>query len=127
MNEAGAPPGETNLESGGFVKGVAVALVTDNKDPDGLGRVKVRYPWHSQSTQSYWARIASPMAGKDRGTVFYPEVGDEVLVVFDREDLRFPYVLGGLWNGKDPILKERLFGLTNAQGNHGEDVKELYF
>src|SRR6516225_4704149 len=32
-----------------------------------------------------------------------------------------------LWNGKDPFLKERLFGLTNAQGNHGEDVKELYF
>ncbi len=33
----------------------------------------------------------------------------------------------GLWNGKDPILKERLFGLTNGQGNHGEDVKELYY
>ena len=32
-----------------------------------------------------------------------------------------------LWNGKDPILKERLFGLTNAEGNHGEDVKELYY
>src|SRR4051812_36757475 len=33
----------------------------------------------------------------------------------------------GLWNGKDPILKERLFGLTNSQGNHGEDVKEIYY
>ena len=33
----------------------------------------------------------------------------------------------GLWNGRDPILKERLFGLTNSQGNHGEDVKELYW
>src|SRR5437588_5007424 len=32
-----------------------------------------------------------------------------------------------LWNGKDPILKERLFGLTNSQGNHGEDVKEVYY
>ena len=32
-----------------------------------------------------------------------------------------------LWNGKDPILKERLFGLTNGEGNHGEDVKELYY
>src|SRR5215212_10592250 len=32
-----------------------------------------------------------------------------------------------LWNGKDPIIKERLFGLTNGQGNHGEDVKELYY
>ena len=33
----------------------------------------------------------------------------------------------GLWNGKDPILKERLFGLTNSESNHGEDVKEYYF
>jgi len=32
-----------------------------------------------------------------------------------------------LWNGKDPILKERLFGLTNSEANHGEDVKEYYF
>jgi hypothetical protein len=32
-----------------------------------------------------------------------------------------------LWNGADPILKERFFGLTNAEGNHGEDVKEYYF
>ena len=32
-----------------------------------------------------------------------------------------------LWNGRDPILKERLFGLTNSEGNHGEDVKELYY
>ena len=32
-----------------------------------------------------------------------------------------------LWNGKDPIIKERLFGLTNSEGNHGEDVKEYYF
>ena len=42
-----------------------------------------------------------PMAGKDRGFVLIPEVGDEVLVAFEREDLRFPYVLGALWNGKD--------------------------
>ena len=92
---------EINLESGGFVKGVAIALVTQNQDPDGLCRVKVRYPWHSDSAESYWARLAVPMAGNDRGTVFLPEVGDEVLVIFEREDMRFPYVLGGLFNGQD--------------------------
>ncbi len=92
---------ETNLESGGFVKSVAIALVTQNQDPEGLCRIKVRYPWHSDSAESYWARLAVPMAGKDRGMVFLPEVGDEVLVVFEREDMRFPFVLGGLWNGKD--------------------------
>jgi uncharacterized protein involved in type VI secretion and phage assembly len=94
-------PRETAHESGGYVKGVAIALVTQNKDEDGLCRVKVRYPWHDKPRESYWARLAMPMAGKDRGLVFIPEVGDEVVVAFEREDLRFPCVLGALWNGKE--------------------------
>lgn len=96
-----AAPRETAHEAGGYVKGVAVALVTQNKDDDGLCRVKVSYPWHDKPRESYWARLATPMAGKERGLVMIPEVGDEVLVAFEREDLRFPYVLGALWNGKD--------------------------
>lgn len=98
---------ETVLESGGFVKGVAVAIVTQNHDPKQSNdpnrqcAVKVRYPWHSQPENSYWARVAVPMAGKDRGTFLLPEVGDEVLVAFERENLCFPYVVGCLWNGKD--------------------------
>jgi len=92
---------ETALESGGNLKGVAIALVTQNQDPDGLCRVKVRFPWHEKSTESYWARLSMPMAGPDRGLVLIPEVGDEVLVAFEREDLRFPYILGSLWNGQD--------------------------
>lgn len=92
---------ETELESGGFLKGVAIAIVTQNKDPDGLCRVKLRFPWTGQASESDWARMAMPMTGKDRGLVLIPEVGDEVLVAFEREDMRFPYVLGALWNGKD--------------------------
>ena len=92
---------ETTHEAGGYVKGVAIALVTQNKDDDGLCRVKVRYPWHERKGESYWARLAMPMGGKDRGLVLIPEVGDEVLVAFEREDLRFPYILGALWNGED--------------------------
>lgn len=92
---------ETAHEAGGYVKGVAIAVVTQNKDDEGLCRVKVRYPWHDKPRESYWARLACPMAGKGRGTVFIPEVGDEVLVAFEREDLRFPYVMGALWNGQD--------------------------
>jgi uncharacterized protein involved in type VI secretion and phage assembly len=94
-------PSETAHEAGGYVKGVAIAQVTQNKDDEGLCRVKVSYPWHEKPRESYWARLATPMAGKERGLVFIPEVGDEVLVAFEREDLRFPYVLGALWNGKD--------------------------
>jgi uncharacterized protein involved in type VI secretion and phage assembly len=101
VNVSQFTPDETALESGGYAKGVAIAIVTQNKDPDGLCRVQVRYPWHDKPRESYWARLAVPMAGDDRGTVFIPEVADEVLVGFEREDLRFPYVLGALWNGKD--------------------------
>jgi uncharacterized protein involved in type VI secretion and phage assembly len=99
---------EASHETGGFVKGVAIALVTQNKDDEKLCRVKVSYPWHETPRESYWARLSVPMAGADRGMVMIPEVGDEVLVAFEREDLRFPYILGALWNGKDkpPIANE---------------------
>src|SRR5476651_1252066 len=50
---------------------------------------------------------------------------DGLLGITDRE-CRLCFALA-LWNGRDPILKERLFGLTNSEGNHGEDVKECYF
>jgi uncharacterized protein involved in type VI secretion and phage assembly len=92
-------PSETTLEAGGHAKGVAVALVSQNKDDSGMGRVKVSFPWHSQPQNSYWARVAMPMTGGGRGAYFLPEVGDEVLVAFERGDLRFPYVVGSLWNG----------------------------
>jgi uncharacterized protein involved in type VI secretion and phage assembly len=100
MSTEAAEASEITYESG-HAKGVAVALVTQNKDDVGLCRVKVSYPWHDKPGESYWARLAVPMAGNGRGTVFIPEVGDEVLVGFEREDIRFPYILGALWNGQD--------------------------
>jgi uncharacterized protein involved in type VI secretion and phage assembly len=85
----------------GLVKGVSVGVVSQNQDPEGLGRVKVRFPWRENSDESHWARIAVPMAGGNRGTWFLPEVGDEVLVACDGERVEHPYVLGCLWNGQD--------------------------
>ncbi len=85
----------------GRITGVVIGIVTNNKDPDGLGRVKLRFPWLSGSTESDWARVATPMAGNGRGLYFLPEVDDEVLVLFERGDVRFPFVIGALWNGKD--------------------------
>jgi uncharacterized protein involved in type VI secretion and phage assembly len=96
-----AAPRETAVEAGGYAKGVAYGVVRDNQDPSGLGRVRVSYPWHTQSDQSYWARIAVPMAGNDRGFYALPEVGDEVALIFERGDLRFPCVVGAVWNGKN--------------------------
>ena len=91
---------ETAHESGGYVKGLAIGVVTQNHDPENLCRVKVRYSWNDQS-ESEWARLITPMAGPNRGLVLIPEVGDEVVLGFEREDNRFPYVLGALWNGKE--------------------------
>jgi uncharacterized protein involved in type VI secretion and phage assembly len=83
------------------VFGAVVGVVTNNQDPDNHGRVKVRFPWLSDAEESHWARIAVPMGGSDRGIYCLPEVDDEVLVAFEHGDLRFPYVLGALWNGTD--------------------------
>ena len=83
------------------IDGVVVGLVTNNQDPDGQGRVKVKFPWLSDQDESHWARLAAPMAGQDRGAYFLPEVDDEVLLAFEHGDARFPYILGALWNGKD--------------------------
>jgi len=78
-----------------------VGIVTNNQDPDGLGRVKLKYPSLSDGVESWWARLVTPMAGAERGFEFIPEVNDEVLVAFEYDDINHPFVLGALWNGKD--------------------------
>ena len=90
-----------------WFQGLLVGIVTDNKDPDELGRVKVKYP-RLQEMESDWIRVASIAAGKDRGAFFHPEVDDEVLVAFECGDINLPYVVGSLWNGKDtpPVAGE---------------------
>lgn len=89
---------------GGRFYGAYPAVVRDLKDPDGLGRVKVALPWSpdgSGGSYEAWARVATLMAGKNRGSWFVPDVDDEVLVVFMAGDVRQPAVVGGLWNGVD--------------------------
>lgn len=81
--------------------GIAIGIVSDNEDPEGMGRVKLSFPWRAAEDESDWARIAVPMAGGDRGTWFLPEIGDEVLVAFEGGELAHPYVIGALWNGQD--------------------------
>ena len=81
--------------------GVVIGIVTNNKDPDGMHRVKVRFPWLNLDDESHWARVAVAMAGNDRGAYFLPEPDDEVLVAFEPGSLEHAYVIGALWNGKD--------------------------
>jgi uncharacterized protein involved in type VI secretion and phage assembly len=80
--------------------GIVIGLVKNLEDPDGLGRIKVSYP-HLAGEESDWARLASPMAGAERGLFFRPEPEDEVLVAFEHGDPRRPYILGSLWSEAD--------------------------
>ncbi len=93
--------------------GLVIGLVTNNNDPDDLSRVKVKFPGRSDTEDSNWARVLSLGAGATRGFQVLPAVDDEVLVGFEQGDLRRPFVLGSLWNGKDapplqgdPVIKD---------------------
>ena len=106
---------------------VVVGIVTNNQDPNGMGRVKVKFPWLAGNTESHWARIASPMAGKNRGMVFLPEVNDEVLVAFEHGDLNRPYVLGALWNGMDQPPEGNKDGKNNIRKISSRSGHEIIF
>ncbi|NET55089.1 MAG: VgrG-related protein [Symploca sp. SIO2E6] len=84
-------PGETLL----------VGIVTQNEDPEGWGRVRVKFPTLTEEHESNWARIVGYGIGANRGNDCIPEIDDEVLVGFEHGDIHRPYVLGGVWNGKD--------------------------
>lgn len=89
---------------GGRFYGLYPAVVTDNQDPDNQGRVRIRLPWtpdNDSANYENWARLATLMAGGNRGSWFIPDVDDEVLVGFEGGDPRRPYVVGMLWNGSD--------------------------
>ncbi|WP_327177133.1 VgrG-related protein [Streptomyces sp. NBC_01335] len=79
---------------------VANALVTDVNDPLKQGRVKLRFPWLDDTYVSDWTRTVQ-MGGLAGGGIFPLDVNDEVLVGFDRGALDHPFVIGGLYNGKD--------------------------
>jgi phage protein D/phage baseplate assembly protein gpV len=79
--------------------GVRPAIVTNVEDPEKLGRVKLKYPWLADDFETDWSRVVQLGAGPERGLLWYPEVGDEVLVDFIEPWA--PVVLGGLFNGED--------------------------
>jgi hypothetical protein len=99
------------------LRGVHLAIVTDNKDGEGNPgyRVKVKFPWLNDQETTYWARIAMPMGGNDRGTYFLPEADDQLLVVFEHGDIDRPIVIGALWSKKQEVVE------VNANGKN--DVK----
>jgi type VI secretion system secreted protein VgrG len=98
-----------------------VAIVTDNNDPDDMGRVKVQMLWQQESNEmTDWIWVMTPDAGggksgaKNRGFVVVPEVDDQVLVAFRYNDPDRPFVLGSLFHGK-----------TGGGGGQGNKIKSL--
>jgi uncharacterized protein involved in type VI secretion and phage assembly len=81
--------------------GIVIGIVSDLDDPERIGRVQVTYPYREDQS-SGWARLVTPMAGKQRGLLMRPEVGDEVLIGYEQGDPRRPYVLGAVWSTTDP-------------------------
>ncbi|GAB3451450.1 phage baseplate assembly protein V [Actinophytocola sediminis] len=81
--------------------GVAEAIVVEH-DGNDEGQVKLKFEWFDGgATVTDWCRVSQLYAGGGYGSVFVPEIGDEVLVAFVHGDMRFPIVLGGLYNGVD--------------------------
>lgn len=78
---------------------VVVGVVTNNQDPDALGRIRVSYPALGDGHEGWWARMTGPAAGTKRGLLMMPQPGDEVLLAFEHDDADHPYVIGSLWNG----------------------------
>ncbi len=85
--------------------GIVIGVVSNLEDPAKIGRVRVKFP-HLNNEESNWAPLVTLMAGKDRGVFFRPEVGDEVLVAFLQGNIRFPYILGGIWSTTDTPPKD---------------------
>ena len=85
----------------GKIQGVVTGKVVSVKDPDQQGRVQVSFPFLGGENDSTWAPVATLMSGGGRGSWFMPEVGDEVLVTFNQEDVAHPFIVGFLWNGQD--------------------------
>ena len=118
--------------------GVLIGTVLDLRDPEKLGRVKLRLP-QFEDQETDWARVASPMAGKDRGFFFQPNVGDEVLVAFENGDPRRAYILGALWSkvdtppdrdGADPqnnwrLIKSRSGHIVKLDDKDGAEKIEI--
>jgi uncharacterized protein involved in type VI secretion and phage assembly len=98
--------------------GVVYGVVTQNKDPDKLNRIKVRFPWLDKGDvdQSSWAQLLTPMEGKEFGWYTLPDIDDVVCVVFLHSDMNHPIILGGIWSKEDKPPEPNEDGKNNFRG-----------
>ena len=98
----------------GIMHGAVVGIVTDNVDPDELGRIQVKFPTLHGEPLSFWLRQVSPMGGKERGLYMLPEIDDEVLVIFMQGSQDVGCIVGQFWNGIDKPPPEAKDGMPGA-------------
>jgi uncharacterized protein involved in type VI secretion and phage assembly len=116
-----------------WARSLVIGAVTNNNDPQRLGRVRVTFPALGDQMESAWARVATLNAGKERGVFMLPQVGDEVVVGFEHGDTRRPFVLGSLYTGKEPPPADLMdaagrkarFGVKSDESVHVEAEKEM--
>lgn len=117
------------IEETGKIYGVVVGVVSNTKDDEKLGRVKVDLPWREEEggDETPWARVATLMAGNNRGSFILPEVGDEVLVAFENGEVEHPFIIGSLWNGKDKPPEKNADGKNNIRKITSRSGHEIIF
>lgn len=98
--------------------GIYYGIVTQNKDPENLNRIKVRLPWLDKGDvdQTHWAQLSTPMEGKKFGWYVLPDIDDAVLVMFVGGDIRQPILIGGVWSKTDEPPEVNEDGKNNFRG-----------
>jgi Rhs element Vgr protein len=92
------PPIQESVKANGHIE---IAEVTDNDDPDKLGRVKIKFIWQNSDAQSVWVRVSTLYSGDGKGILFTPETGAQVLVGYEHDDPAHPVILGSLYPKSD--------------------------
>lgn len=123
---AGGPARDSH---GNLYFGLHYGVVTQNKDPENLGRVKVRLPWldGGDKDQTHWCQLLTPMEGKKFGWYTLPDIDDVVVIAFIAGEMHQPIVLGGVWSTKDNSPEPNEDGKNNFRGYRSRAGARLVF
>jgi uncharacterized protein involved in type VI secretion and phage assembly len=109
--------------------GLHYGIVCQNKDPDNLDRIKVRFPWldNGDTDQTAWAQLLTPMEGNKFGWYTLPDIEDVVVVVFIAGDISQPVIVGGVWSTPDNSPEPNEDGKNNFRGYRSRAGHRLVF
>ena len=100
---------------------IEIAEVVDNKDPDKLGRVKIKFYWQKSDAESVWVRVSTLYSGDGKGILFTPETGAQVIVGYQHNDPSQPVILGSLYpksNGESYTSDDNKLKMIQTKGGN---------